>query len=234
MKPDEVVSRVEAAYETNWKSENLVDSGQFRKGGGESWTLRTSIVRRIAAEEFKSLRTLEKDELFELCEALLVAGYSTIAFDWARRVEHAYEPVDLEIFESWLRRHVLDWGDCDDLCTGPLGLLINRFPELAKRTKSWTGAAEWWVRRGAAVSLIPALRRGVLLVEAFAVADRLLMDGEDLVKKGYGWMLKEGTRKFHKEVLAFVMERKHRMPRTALRYAIEKLPPGERRAAMSR
>jgi len=52
------------------------------------------------------------------------------------------------------------------------------------------------------------------------------------VQKGYGWMLKVAADKYRKEVFEFVMQRKDRMPRTALRYAIEKMPSELKRKAM--
>jgi 3-methyladenine DNA glycosylase AlkD len=58
------------------------------------------------------------------------------------------------------------------------------------------------------------------------------MDKEDLVQKGYGWMLKEISKNDPMVVFEFVMQRKDRMPRTALRYAIEKLSPELRQQAM--
>jgi len=54
------------------------------------------------------------------------------------------------------------------------------------------------------------------------------------VQKGYGWMLKAASEAHQQEVFNFVMRNKTRMPRTALRYAIEKMPPELRSQAMAR
>ena len=62
----------------------------------------------------------------------------------------------------------------------------------------------------------------------------LLEDRDDMVQKGYGWMLKEASKKHQAEVFDYVMKQKARMPRTALRYAIEKMPVEMRRRAMER
>ena len=58
----------------------------------------------------------------------------------------------------------------------------------------------------------------------FEVAKTLLHDKEDLVQKGYGWLLKSASVQNQKEVFDFVIKNKKFMSRTALRYAIEKLP----------
>ncbi len=65
------------------------------------------------------------------------------------------------------------------------------------------------------------------------MAKALLEDNEDLVQKGYGWMLKEAGNSYQKEVFNFVMANKKLMSRTALRYAIEKLPDKLRKKAIS-
>jgi 3-methyladenine DNA glycosylase AlkD len=53
-----------------------------------------------------------------------------------------------------------------------------------------------------------------------------------MVQKGYGWMLKEASKPYQKEVFDFVTSHKAVMPRTALRYAIEKMPADLRAKAM--
>jgi 3-methyladenine DNA glycosylase AlkD len=74
----------------------------------------------------------------------------------------------------------------------------------------------------------------VALGDAFEVADILLTDPEDLVQKGYGWMLKEAADSYRDEVYRYVLEHRAMMPRTALRYAIEKMPPSMRKEAMKK
>lgn len=91
-----------------------------------------------------------------------------------------------------------------------------------------------WTRRAAAVSLIIPARRGNFLKDIFEIADILLLDKEDLAQKGYGWMLKAASQAHQKEVFNFVMKSKAKMPRTALRYAIEKMPKVLREKAMAK
>jgi 3-methyladenine DNA glycosylase AlkD len=80
------------------------------------------------------------------------------------------------------------------------------------------------MRRASAVALIIPARHGKFLKDVFEIADILLLDRDDLVQKGYGWMLKAASQAHPKNVFDYVMENKKVMPRTALRYAIEKLP----------
>ena len=84
------------------------------------------------------------------------------------------------------------------------------------------------------MSLIVPVRNRLLLEKVFRTADSLLVDKDDMVQKGYGWMLKEASNRFPGEVFGYVMKNKSQMPRTALRYAIEKLPVDKRKKAMQK
>lgn len=66
------------------------------------------------------------------------------------------------------------------------------------------------------------------------IADILLLDQDDMVQKGYGWMLKVTCNNHEKEVFDYVMKHKGNMPRTALRYAIEKMPKELKSEAMKK
>jgi 3-methyladenine DNA glycosylase AlkD len=90
------------------------------------------------------------------------------------------------------------------------------------------------VRRAATVTLIVPAKKGLFLQEVFKISDLLLTDSDDLVQKGYGWLLKAETEKHPNKVLAYVVENKATMPRTALRYAIEKLPKEQKKLALQK
>jgi 3-methyladenine DNA glycosylase AlkD len=74
----------------------------------------------------------------------------------------------------------------------------------------------------------------MFLGEAFQISDILMQDGDDLVQKGYGWALKEASKTWQSEVFDYILENRKRMPRTALRYTIEKMPKDLRSKAMKR
>lgn len=199
--------------------------------------VRTPHVRSISAKAFKGLKGAEKSQVWGLCDQLLASGYGeerTIAFDWAWRLRKNLEFSDFKIFELWLARHCDDWAGVDDLSCHALGYLLFEFPELLPRLATWRRSPKWWMRRASAVALIYSIRRKKQLDLVEKTADTLLMDRHYLVQKGYGWLLKEAARHYPKIVLDYVLERKARMPRTALRYAIEKLPAGWKKRAMAK
>jgi 3-methyladenine DNA glycosylase AlkD len=197
----------------------------------------TSVVRKIAKDNFQQIKTFSKEETFDICETLLESGdwrERTIAFQWAYRIRKQYAMGDFSRFLSWLEKYVDDWGSCDDFCTHAFGHLIYAFPDHIPGVKTWTSSENRWFRRGAAVVMIFGIRRGQGFEAAFEIADQLLMDGDDLVQKGYGWMLKEISKYEPQQVFDFVIQRKAVMPRTSLRYAIEKLSPKLRQQAMEK
>ena len=106
------------------------------------------------------------------------------------------------------------------------------YPDYIAKLKEWTKSSNRWVRRGSAVTLIIPARKGLFLNDIFEIADTLLLDKDDLVQKGYGWMLKAASEAYQQEVFDYVMKNKSVMPRTALRYAIEKMPAGLKAEAM--
>jgi 3-methyladenine DNA glycosylase AlkD len=212
-------------------------AGRFFKEEVKCYGLRTADVRAIIKKYYRKVRDCDKQEIFGLCEELLESGYmeeSFIAYDWAERMSARFVPEDFAVLERWLFAYVSNWAECDTLCNHAIGSFVERYPEFIAKLKEWTGSKNRWVRRGAAVTLVLPARRGRFLDELFAIADLLLTDSDDLVQKGYGWMLKEASKAHRNAVFEYVMARRDLMPRTALRYAIEKMPPEMRRQAMER
>ncbi len=74
----------------------------------------------------------------------------------------------------------------------------------------------------------------MFLEEAFRISDLLMGEKENLVQKGYGWLLKEESRTRENEVYEYVLSKRAVMPRTALRYAIERMPKELKKEAMKR
>jgi len=199
--------------------------------------VRTPIVRKIASEYYREIEDLGIDTILQLCDQLLerrISEHRTIAFEWSFRCRRQYRPQHFTLFEGWLKRYVDGWGSCDDLCTHTLGEFILQYPEFIPEVKEWSRSQNRWLRRASAVTFIYGARRGKNLDHVFDVADALLTDPDDLVQKGYGWMLKVASKSYQNEVYQYVTRNRRAMPRTALRYAIEKMPDKLRREAMTR
>lgn len=199
--------------------------------------IRSAVVIRIGREHFKSLKNKSKAEIFSLCEELWKSGImeeSFIACNWSYYVHKNYMPADFEIFERWVNKYVNNWASCDTLCNHTVGSFIEMYPDFLSGLKNWARSTNRWVKRASAVSLIVPARNGKFLDAIFEIADILHSDKDDMVQKGYGWMLKAASQSHQKEVFDYVISKKATMPRTSLRYAIEKMPHELKALAMAK
>jgi len=222
------------------RPENKIDVQRFHKEKIDEkyrYAIKTPLLRKVSNKIFMEIKSKPKEEILKDCDRLLESSLrhrKFFAFEWASKIRKEYKKSDFARFESWLKKYVNDWGACDHICGSILGYLLKDYPELFTKTTKWTKSKNRWLRRAAAVSLIIPVRNGKMLDKVFKTADILLMDEDDMVQKGYGWMLKEAGNRFEKEVFEYVMKNRKVMPRTALRYAIEKMPAQKRREAMQK
>lgn len=85
-----------------------------------------------------------------------------------------------------------------------------------------------WERRMAMIATYAFIRKGQA-ENTLLIAKKLLNDKHDLMHKAVGWMLREAGKRIDKKILIDFLDKYYRdLPRTALRYAIEKLSPRER------
>ncbi len=199
--------------------------------------LKAAQVRSVAAEYYKTIKDQGKDVIFTYCESLLQTNKfeeKLVGLFWLDKQSKAFEEQDFAVLAKWLNRYVDNWAICDTLCNHAIGSFVMKFPEKINDLFAWTASKNRWVRRGSAVSLIIPARKGLFLAEILKIADTLLLDDDDMVQKGYGWMLKEASKPHCTQIFDFVMKRKATMPRTALRYAIEKMPANLKKAAMAK
>ena len=122
--------------------------------------------------------------------------------------------------------HINNWDLVDlsaHLIVGPYLEHRSRKP-LYKLAKS----KSLWERRIAIIATYHYIRAGDF-DDTLAIADRLLHDNEDLIHKAVGWMLREVGNRDRKVEVAFLKTRYPSMPRTMLRYAIEKFPEPTRK-----
>ena len=85
-----------------------------------------------------------------------------------------------------------------------------------------------WEQRIGMVSTMQFIRHGQT-ADTYGIADILLDHKHDLIQKAVGWLLREAGKRNTDELRQWLLSRAHTMPRTALRYAIEKFPESERK-----
>jgi len=205
--------------------------------------VKSPTAQKIALTHFAEVKHLPKEELFALCEIFWQSGYleeSAIACTWMSRIHTHMKPKDWSVIERWVDSYITNWAACDVFCCGGLGkggtvgTFLEMYPQHLKKLRMWAKSNNLWKRRASAVSLVGAAKKGLFHDDVFAVAEILLQDTEDMVRKGYGWMLKAAGHFDQQSVFQFVMKYKAVMPRVALRYAIEKMPKELKHIAMKK
>jgi len=217
--------------------EGQITSQRFFKEKVNTYGMKSKDIGLISKKYYEYVKELPKKELYEICEELFRSDMYEefmIAADWIYRRKDTFTLKDFAIFEKWIDKYVNNWAKCDVFCNHSVGSLIEKYPGLVSKLKIWAKSKNLWLRRASAVSLITPVRNGMFLKETFEISNILLHDKEDMVQKGYGWLLKVASDKHLKEVFDYVILHKATMPRTSLRYAIEKMPKNMKSKAMKK
>ena len=233
----EIVARLEKELEKMSDAKLQQTSQRFFKESIKTYGTKTGDIVKLGKTYFKEIKDLKKEEVFELCESLWQSGYleeTFIACEWSYNMHKQFEEKDIQIFERWIDKYITNWASCDTFCNHTVGEFIMMYPQYISTLKTWAKSKTRWMKRASAVSLIIPARKGMFLDDIFEIADTLLLDSDDMVQKGYGWMLKVASQSHEKEVFDYVMNHKSNMPRTALRYAIEKMPKELKAQAMAK
>lgn len=234
---ESIIEQIRQELEKNADEKTRISSKNFFKEEIITYGVKSQLIHQVSKDLFKPLSTISKPEVFAICEILWQSGYfeeSIVACNWSYAMRKKYTPADFEVFERWISQYVSNWASCDTLCNHTVGEFIEMFPDFVSGLKKFALSGNRWVRRAAAVSLIIPARKGKFLNDIFEIADILLLDEDDLVQKGYGWMLKAASQAHQEAIYNYVIKNKKVMPRTALRYAIEKMPADLKVQAMKK
>jgi 3-methyladenine DNA glycosylase AlkD len=232
-----IIEKIRKELKKNADEKTRFQGEKFFREKVKMYGLKSAQTEHIGKEFYKTLPDKSKSLIFQYCEELWESGYmeeSFIACNWSYNVREHYEPSDFEVFGKWVNQYVANWASCDTLCNHSVGTLVEMYPALIPGLKKWAKSKNRWVKRASAVSLIVPARKGMFLDDIFEIADILHSDPDDMVQKGYGWMLKASSQAHQEEVFDYVMRKKATMPRTSLRYAIEKMPRELKARAMAK
>lgn len=133
-----------------------------------------------------------------------------------------------DLFDLYLRRH--DRIDTWDLVDRSAPYVVGGYLFDKSRDPLYqlAGSDRWYERRTAIVATYYFIRQDDL-DDTFAIGDLLAHDRHDLVQKAVGGWVREAGKRDHARLLAFLDRNAPTMPRTALRYAVERLDPATRR-----
>jgi len=133
------------------------------------------------------------------------------------------------LYDLYLRRTdaVNNWDLVDLSCRDVLGGYLMVHPEERAVLLHLAHSKNIWERRIAMVTTWEFIRNNQL-DDTFTIATELLQDKHDLIHKAVGWMLREAGKRDETRLKVYLTDHISRLPRTALRYAIERLTPEER------
>ena len=200
-------------------------TGKGQYGEGDVFIGVTVPQQRIIARKYRDISLKEIDRLLKdkRHEVRL-----TTLFVLVDQFKRADESTKKKIYEFYLARlkYVNNWDLVDSSCYQIVGeYLIDKDRKILKKMAR---SKHLWTERVAIVSTMAFIRKGQLK-DTFEIAEILLKHPHDLLHKATGWLLREAGKKNEVALKRFLDENAMVMPRTMLRYAIEKFDEKERK-----
>lgn len=220
-----IVAEIHAEIRRRASAEGAEKMRRFFREPVDGYGLTSAQIEEVVKQVYPVVRgdlPLAMEAVGKLMESGVLEEAS-VGIRLLRKMTRVFSPELFEVFDGWVD-HLTNWANTDGLSCWLIAETVSLEPQLAQRLLAWTESGNRWRRRAAAVSLVPIARRGEMLEEAFAIAERLMTDGDDMVQKGVGWLLKEASREHPDEVREFLLRWRDRTTALVLRYASEKLP----------
>lgn len=214
------------------KIQRYFKSGEGEYGAGDKF-MGVKMGNLFAlAKEFAGMPVKELEKLLESPIHEVRAGAISIMDKESRNKKIDAGRLE-EMYKLYMRRHdrVNNWDLVDLGCLYMTGCyLFNRsHAVLYKLARS----KNMWERRTAILSTCYFIRQGDV-EDTFKIAELLVKDKEDLIHKATGWMLRFAGDKDRQKLKSFLDKYAATMPRTLLRYSIEKLDKKQREYYMNR
>ncbi len=203
-------------------------TGKGDYGEGDKFIGVSVPAQRIIAKKYPYL---ELDEIAKLLASRIHEHRSTALLILVAQYEVGNTVQQQRVFDFYLKhtRFINNWDLVDTSASYILGEhLVSRSRRVLYRLAK---SPNLWERRIAMIATAAFIDRGDLK-DTFAIASQLLADKHDLIHKAIGWMLREAGMHSRAEMVDFLKRNYSRMPRTALRYAIEHLPEAQRKRAL--
>jgi len=194
----------------------------------------TPAMRELDQESFQKIRSAwGVAEATEFCRIMLanpyheVRGLGILIFE---RFRKDFPKSTFGTIKSWLLADCCNsWALVDVLCPTSVGSLLEKYPDLIKEIKGWARSPNRWVRRASLVSFIKLARKSQYLDAIYDIVRAHFADNDDLIQKASGWLLREAGKADIARLERFLRTHGPAIPRTTLRYAIERFPEAKRK-----
>jgi 3-methyladenine DNA glycosylase AlkD len=215
------------------------DASRYFRGSPDLgfYNVGTAAMRALARSIYLAHRAeWSIDDAMTFADVLIADRYlevKSIGIEVVARYRRDFRPRLLPRWKRWLAdNHSANWATTDAICGALIGPLVVDRTALAARLRVWARDPNMWVRRASIVGLIPLARRGKSLALVYGIARRLHADREDLIHKAVGWTLREAGKTDMRRLDRYLRANGPFIPRTTLRYAIERSPERRRRALL--
>lgn len=197
----------------------------------------TPDIRALAAELYGTVKaTWTVEDAAELCDILFprreleAKGIGALILS---RYKKSFRPSLFPRIQSWLAADLLDnWASVDVFCTDVMGALLVTYPALVAKIRGWILHRNRWVKRAALVSFIKPAKRREFLPAIYRISAAAFPIDDDLIHKANGWLLREAGKTDPVRLEKFLLAHGPAIPRTTLRYAIERFPEAKRKALL--
>jgi 3-methyladenine DNA glycosylase AlkD len=195
-------------------------------------------LRDVSREVYQRVRTdWGIKEATAFCAIMLhnpyheVKALGILTFE---RYRKAFSRAAFEKIRSWLSADLCNsWALVDVLCPNSVGALLEKYPDLAESIKDWAKSPNRWVRRASIVSFIKLARKPGYLDAIYEMVRLHFDDTDDLIQKASGWLLREAGKADMARLEQFLRRHGPAIPRTTLRYAIERFPDSKRKTLLT-
>jgi len=183
-----------------------------------------SVAKKFASMSFEELQKLAPSKIHQerfVAQLILLNYFEKSKLQKDRKFY-------FETWLSWLRAGYVNNWDLVDVVGSRIGTYLLDQTNPLTLLKKLANSENLWERRSAIILTFPLIRAG-RFGEALEISDVLIDDAHDLIHKAVGWMLREIGNRDVSVLRQFLNDYAATMPRTALRYAIEKMPESERK-----
>jgi 3-methyladenine DNA glycosylase AlkD len=196
-------------------------------------------IHALAREIYDSVRPdWTAGEAIALCDILFAAPEleaKAVGALVLGRFKMTFPPGFFAKAKGWLASDLLsNWASVDTLCPDSMGAFLVRYPAYVARIKGWARHPNRWVKRAALVSFIKLARKAEFLPPIYEISASVFDVHDDLVQKANGWLLREAGKADPGRLEEFLLARGPAIPRTTVRYAIERFPQAKRKALLLR
>ncbi len=198
----------------------------------------TTAMRALACDIYVAHREAwSVDDAMKFADALMEDSYletKSVGIEVVAPFRKSFTPKLLPRWKRWLAGNLsANWATTDAMCGALIGPLLADRPELLPEMRTWARHPNMWVRRASIVSLIVPMRRGLAVDLAYENARTLHPEPADLIQKAVGWVLREAGKRDAARLEAYLRAHGPAIPRTTLRYAIERFSPVKRRELLA-